>query len=360
MKIFKSFLLFLCIGISNQIKAAQLNSLPKTIELVTDTIKQNPVISVVAGATTALGLYFFYNKKKSQRATPKISKETNYNTSAANAEKLKETIKLPLPTQITVDSEEEQMRRILEASKALALPTEPPAYGGFARNPTEYRKAFEGQGDVYLGELHCKSFHKNSLPISQTKTAQIVQLGVIPQTMDTCLWHALKNALLIEQQIKGASRFNEWYEKLEKNTLDSSKKWRGPEHLDEFLEENKESTFPLSKNISALSNDPALLRLCHIGITKTAPQIIAQALQQSQNESFYHTMMFTGSSTIIQAAHWYLLTTYQNITGQRTYIVTDSKEQKNETGDIIASNKKRTEQPEILQLIRDIEEELEK
>jgi hypothetical protein len=275
--------------------------------------------------------------------SPVINQGSNQNAYDAD---LEAAIAASLAASQTTESEDPDFQAAAAASLAASQTSETPEFQGFIRTQDEMGIGFTPVSDLLmLDNLVCCPLYQNP-----TNPA-IIQLGVVPQQMDTCLWHALKNALLIESQIKGEYPFTEFFKLLDAHCNNQALTWREPADLDTFLETHKPQE--LLPHIFAVSSDLRHLRAKNITTKQGDMSPIKEELKAAQELNLLctcHVIMYDGSAERTGFSHWYLMSIFQNRDGQKRYILADSKEHK-ENGDIIAANKDRTQDPAVMAIV---------
>lgn len=230
---------------------------------------------------------------------------------------------------------------------------EPIFYNGFTLSPFEHDKSFkESKKTKKIGALKFNALFKDNILVPGDRQVNIFQVKTEKQTLNTCLYHSLKNALLLKSQILGEPFPKAGWEILNKMTNIQNNEWKEVSALDNFL--SKYSQY-LPFDITALSNDRMMLRAHEMslntdnkdGYSACSKKITCNIKESNQEEPYIHALIFlTANAAVTKAedyAHWYCLLIHRDSDGNRNYIIADSL------------NAKRTNRQSVRDLILEIE-----
>lgn len=234
-------------------------------------------------------------------------------------------------------------------------------FSGFARFPNDMNSLFEKDATTKkIGELECNPLFQNNFIVDKDKNVTIIQVETEKQTINTCLYHSLKNAVLLYSQIiEKTFPLNKWTI-LNDMTLLSENEWHEPYQLDEFLQENKKPTDNenpslIEFDVTALSKDKIMLLSDDLAadlhdnpLAINCVEKITRCLQEaSPKEAYCHAFIILNTNAAVTEAassHWYCLFIHQDGYGNRNYIIADSL------------NVDRTKEFPIIDIITEIEQ----
>ncbi|MCF7900148.1 hypothetical protein K9K77_01430 [Candidatus Babeliales bacterium] len=214
-------------------------------------------------------------------------------------------------------------------------------FSGFARFPNDMSSLFKKDASTKkIGELECNPLFQNNFRINEDKNATIIQVETEKQTINTCLYHALKNAVLLYSQIiKKSFPLNNWTI-LNDMTLLSENEWHEPYQLDEFLQQNQrhtddENSSLIEFDVTAISKDKIMLLSDDLAadlhdnpLAINCVEKITRCLQEaSPKEPYCHAFIILNTNAAVTEAasyHWYCLFIHQDGYGNRNYIIADS------------------------------------
>jgi hypothetical protein len=242
-----------------------------------------------------------------------------------------------------------------------------PSYAGFARYPEEIGQPFkESETTHQIGALKFNPLYYNNIFVNEDKSINVRQVQTETQTLNTCLFHSLKNAVLLRSQILKAQFPVDRWKILTDITKSKENEWQEAWQLDDFLKLNQKHTDDAKSaliefDVTAVSKDKHMLLYNDIAPDiQTHPHTISCATKlklcleeaalidtpQEDQHYFHALLILTTNAAVTKAcdyAHWYCLLVHQDGYGNRDYIIADSL------------NGNRTNTQSVVDIIQEIE-----